>query len=228
MRRIAILCQDEAECRLLMLGLQTESLSPIRFSISAEFGAQWQTNACDLVLIATGNKPELNTVRHHSVVPIIIIAEGLSEQQQRQQLIDGATVVISRPYSIPLLAEQINALLRDGQEMPLAALTTFASGTLTLNSTKRTVQIGESKAIRLSQLEFRLLHMLMRQPEVVFSAEQLAERIWGYDLADSEMVRKLIYRLRNKIEPDPRNPTYLHSQPHIGYYFAHFETESKN
>jgi DNA-binding response OmpR family regulator len=64
--------------------------------------------------------------------------------------------------------------------------------------------------IRLTNLEFRLLHLLMSRPGSVFSAEDMVESIWGgYGNGDQVLLKNVVYRLRRKIEADPSRPLLL-------------------
>jgi two-component system KDP operon response regulator KdpE len=91
---------------------------------------------------------------------------------------------------------------------------------LTLDPTARTVKVGEEEAKRLTQLEFRLLYTLITQPGHIMPAENLVEHVWGYSgEGNRELVRGLVQRLRSKVEPDPRNPRFILTEPGVGYYF---------
>ncbi|MGB2964561.1 MAG: helix-turn-helix domain-containing protein [Anaerolineales bacterium] len=82
------------------------------------------------------------------------------------------------------------------------------------------VQVGERNPVRLTHLEFRLLYTLITNPGQVIPTENLVEYIWGYSgEGNRDLVQGLVQRLRSKIEPDPRNPTYIINSPGIGYLF---------
>ncbi len=75
--------------------------------------------------------------------------------------------------------------------------------------------------LRLSQLEFRLLHTLMVHQGQILPTETIVEHVWGYDgEGDRSLVRGLINRLRVKIEPNPNSPQYIRTIPRIGYTFG--------
>jgi two-component system OmpR family response regulator len=64
--------------------------------------------------------------------------------------------------------------------------------------------------IKLTNLEFHLLHLLMSQPGRVFSAEEIIQSIWGgYGDGDQVLLKNVVYRLRKKIEADPSHPVLL-------------------
>ena len=85
----------------------------------------------------------------------------------------------------------------------------------------RTVTVLGQEPRRLTQLEFRLLYVLMVNREQVVPVDIIVERVWGYTGQGSrELVRGLISRLRRKIEPDSTTPRFIENVPSIGYRFT--------
>ncbi len=159
-------------------------------------------------------------VRAVSSAMLILITEPLAESETVRLLESGADLVISRPYGVRLLLAQIRALMRRGAAVPFYSLPTLTHRDIVLDPTPRTVQVNAGEPIRLTQLEFRLLYMLMTHPGEVIPTTQIVENVWGYSgEGNRELVRGLVQRLRSKIEPEPKNPRYILTQPGIGYYF---------
>ena len=74
---------------------------------------------------------------------------------------------------------------------------------------------------RLTQLEFRLLYVLMTNPGQVIPVEEIVERVWGYDGAGNrDLVRGLVRRLRRKIGSDSDKRRFVHNIPGLGYQFS--------
>jgi DNA-binding response OmpR family regulator len=74
--------------------------------------------------------------------------------------------------------------------------------------------------VALTATEFRLLEYLMSRPGVVYSREQLLDSVWGHDRAVTDRtVDVYILRLRQKIEPDPANPSFIRAVRGFGYSF---------
>jgi DNA-binding response OmpR family regulator len=89
-----------------------------------------------------------------------------------------------------------------------------------LDPATRTVQVADRPPHRLTHLEFRLLYTLMLHRGHIMSTENIVERVWGYTgRGDRELVRGLVRRLRAKVEPDPRSPTFIVTVPSVGYSF---------
>ena len=83
------------------------------------------------------------------------------------------------------------------------------------------VTVLEQPSRRLTQLEFRLLYVLMVNQEQVIPVDVIVERVWGYTGQGSrELVRGLVSRLRRKIEPDVRQPRFIQNVPGVGYRFS--------
>jgi two-component system KDP operon response regulator KdpE len=74
--------------------------------------------------------------------------------------------------------------------------------------------------INLTPTEFRLLAVLVENAGRVLTHEQLLDHVWGYDYAgDTGYVKRYIWYLRQKLEDDPNNPTYLLTERGFGYSF---------
>jgi len=79
----------------------------------------------------------------------------------------------------------------------------------------------EGSAVRLTNMEFRLLYLLMRNPDRVIPTEIIVERVWGYGgKGEVTLVKNLVSRVRRKVEPDPAHPRYVTTIPGIGYAFS--------
>jgi DNA-binding response OmpR family regulator len=82
------------------------------------------------------------------------------------------------------------------------------------------VTLAEGEPKHLTQLEFRLLYALMTHAGQIMPAENIVEHVWGYSGEGNRgLVRGLVQRLRAKVEPDPRNPEYILTEPGVGYRF---------
>jgi len=186
----------------------------------------WPDNPADLVFIALSENPEVSLkpvrqIRAHTVVPIVVILEQLTDDLHINFLEAGADLVIGRPYSVRSMPAQIRTLLRRGSGIPFFVLPTMTQKNVLLDPSDRTVRVGEGEAKRLTQLEFRLLYTLMTHIGQIIPAEQIVEHVWGYSgEGNRELVRGLVQRLRTKVEPDPHHPIYILTEPGIGYTFS--------
>ena len=91
-------------------------------------------------------------------------------------------------------------------------------GRITLDSAARTIWC-DGTAVELTAKEFDLLELLMKNPDRVYSREQLLNLVWGYAYTgEYRTVDVHIRRLREKIEPDPAKPSILCTKWGVGYY----------
>jgi DNA-binding response OmpR family regulator len=88
------------------------------------------------------------------------------------------------------------------------------------------VSVRGGEARRLTQLEFRLLYVLMVNRGQVIPVDVIVERVWGYTGQGSrDLVRGLVSRLRRKIEPNQGEPRFIQNVPGVGYRFSLEEDE---
>ena len=105
------------------------------------------------------------------------------------------------------------------QEQEKKKVQVLESGELKLYLEGRRVYIG-TREINLTAKEFDLLELLMTNPNKVFGRELLLELVWGKEYpGDVRTVDVHIRRLREKVESNPSEPTYVHTKWGVGYYF---------
>jgi DNA-binding response OmpR family regulator len=148
-------------------------------------------------------------------IPVIFLTARATETDRIVGLELGANDYIVKPFFVRELIARIKVHFR-GQHSPSRVLKVAG---LLLDRTSCRVTLNE-QALSLTATEFRLLEFLMSRPGVVFSREQLLDSVWGHDRAVTDRtVDVYILRLRQKIEPDPTNPTFIRSVRGFGYSF---------
>ena len=157
-------------------------------------------------------------LRNHSElgnVPIIFLTARVSETDRILGLELGANDYIVKPFFIRELIARIKNQFRT-QSVPAR---TVRAGALELDRASCRVLLNGNE-IALTATEFRLLEFLMSRPGVVYSREQLLDSVWGHDRAVTDRtVDVYILRLRQKIEPDSANPTFIRAVRGFGYSF---------
>ena len=165
-------------------------------------------------------------LRARTELPIIVISEGEREVDLVSALDAGADDYISKPIVVEeLLARMRAALLRVRRtEVPAAIVTDDFS----IDIAARRVFHSDGSEIYLTGVEFRMVEILLRQPGHIVSREQILEEIWGpRGVHSPHYLRVFVNRVRQKLEPDPAHPRYLHTAAGVGIVFKLEHGESQ-
>ncbi|MCP4358947.1 MAG: response regulator transcription factor [Chloroflexi bacterium] len=184
-----------------------------------------QTTPPDLIFLASEEQSSLlqdaQTVRSLSQAPLFVLTDLLPEDLVCAVLDVGADLVLTRPLSPRIFSRYVKVLLKRAGSVPRSILSPLQSADLSLDPETRTVTLKDGSRQHLTPLEFRLLYVLMTNPEQVIPTDVIIERVWGYSAeGNRELVRGLVRRLRRKIEPDSLNVHLIHTHPGIGYRFS--------
>jgi DNA-binding response OmpR family regulator len=154
-------------------------------------------------------------IRTVSDIPIILLTVREAEDDIVYGLKVGADDYIQKPFSPRQLVARVEAVLRRSSRA--AAPATLQCGDLFLEAERREVRQQNSDPIPLTALECRLLEYLMLHAGHILSIQELIDHVWGPEGGDRDMLRQLVRRLRQKIEPDPAQPIYVETIPGYGY-----------
>ena len=160
-------------------------------------------------------------IREFSSVPIIMLTAKGEDMDKILGLEYGADDYITKPFNILEVKARIKAIMRRmrKEEAKESFGKTLVSGDLKLDYEGRRVFIA-GKEINLTAKEFDVLELLAKNPNKVYSRENLLNLVWGYEYpGDVRTVDVHIRRLREKIEAVPSDPKYVHTKWGIGYYF---------
>ncbi|MGI5981867.1 MAG: response regulator transcription factor [Sakamotonia sp.] len=164
-------------------------------------------------------------IREFSEMPIIMLTAKGGDMDKILGLEYGADDYITKPFNILEVKARIKAIMRRNsrrngkngrQDNNIVVF-----GDLKLDREGRRVFIQE-KEIKLTAKEFDLLELLVTNPNKVYSREALLGYVWGNKAMDNGDVRTVdvhVRRLREKIEPSPSDPKYVHTKWGVGYYF---------
>jgi DNA-binding response OmpR family regulator len=112
------------------------------------------------------------------------------------------------------------AWLNRSWTIPAAALEAVRAGPYRLDPVKRKLTLPDRSDVKLTNLEFRVLHILMTRAGQPLPPQDITERVWGYvEGGEGPLLKHVIYRLRHKIESDPGHPSRLLTVPYEGYCF---------
>lgn len=157
-------------------------------------------------------------LRKEANVPIMMLTARTEEVDKIVGLEVGADDYITKPFSMRELMARVRALLRRAEMAPKSAgEKVLTVGELQIDVARRKVTLGDS-ALDLTPKEFELLVFLAQSKGLVFSREQLLDKVWGYDFAGgSRTVDVHVRWLRKKIEHDPARPERLITVRGTGY-----------
>jgi len=160
-------------------------------------------------------------LRDRSDVPIIMLTARREEIDRIAGLEMGADDYVVKPFSPQELVSRVRAVMRRTKREQASAESErpLTFGELVINALSRTVTVSGND-VPLTAKEFDMLYLLAQHPKQVYTREQLLDRIWGgAEYIDPGTVTVHIRRVREKIEPDPSNPTRLVTVWGVGYKF---------
>ena len=151
-------------------------------------------------------------IRAVSLAPALLFLPTHNEIQIIEAYAAGVDEVVIKPISPAIFLAKILAWARLSWSVPTNGLSHVTAGKYRLDLARRCVIDPDGLEIRLTNLEFRLLHLLMSRSGHIVSAEQIIRAIWGrYERGDEVLLTNVVYRLRKKIEADPSHPSLLQS-----------------
>ena len=160
-------------------------------------------------------------VREFSNVPIVMLTAKGDDMDKIMGLEYGADDYITKPFNILEVKARIKAILRriKSREAEKDSGNVVKSGDVSMDTDRRSLRIA-GEDINLTSKEFDMLLLLVNHPGKVYSRDSLLHTIWGRDYpGDARTVDVHIRRLREKIEPNPSEPRYVHTKWGVGYYF---------
>lgn len=221
--RILVVDDEKAIRRFLKTTLSTEGLSVAEAATGHEALDALAAFHPDVVVLDLG-LPDMDgievvrAIRKKSQVPVIILSVREQESDKISALDAGADDYLTKPFSAGELLARLRAILRRlarKQDDPV-----FRSGKLMVDFSKRLIQMGD-KDVRLSPTEYDVLKTLVINAGKVLTHTQILDAVWGKNPDDFEgvnhLLRVTISNLRSKLEPNPDRPTYILTEPGVGY-----------
>ncbi len=168
----------------------------------------------DLILPDGDGVDVATDIRRWSQVPIVVLSAVGDERQKVRALDAGADDYVTKPFGSEELLARMRAVLRrrsdDGDAL-------VRVGDLEVDLADRSIRRG-GEVVHLTPIEFDLLSQLARHPGRLVTHRQLLQEVWGPGYEDeTHYLRVHFAHIRAKLEPDPSNPSYLITEPGIGY-----------
>jgi two-component system KDP operon response regulator KdpE len=154
-------------------------------------------------------------LREWSQTPIIILSVRENEQDKIAALDAGADDYLTKPFGTGELMARMRVVMRrqsSKSDEPILQI-----GALQMDLSRRVVMVDENE-IALTPTEYDILRLLMQNAGKVITHHHLLRQVWGTAYEEEmHILRVNISNLRRKIEPDPARPTYIHTEPGVGY-----------
>jgi two-component system response regulator VanR len=219
-----LIVDDDREIReLIGLYLKNEGYDVLQAANGEEALEQVKSRPVDLIVLDR-MMPGMDGVqvcirlREEHRMPIIMLTAKAQDMDKIEGLSVGADDYVTKPFNPLELVARIKAQLRryrmfreEGVEEGIIRLQH-----LTIDPARRRVWDGQ-REVRLTPREFDILHLLAGRPGVVFSPEELYERVWGEPLINANTVMVHIRKIREKVERDPRDPAVIRTVWGVGY-----------
>ena len=220
MEPLILIAEDDADIRaLLRLYLEGEGFRVLEAEDGMQALALARENPPDMAILDI-MMPHMNgfeltrALRKYSDVPILILSAKSQDNDKILGLNLGADDYIAKPFNPVEIVARVKAQLRRAARTGGNVLTV---GELALNTD--TIQLTKNgQSIPLTPMEYKILALLMRAPGRIFTKIQLYEGAVGpYFEGDDNTMTVHISKLRDKIEDDPRNPSYIITVRGLGY-----------
>jgi two-component system KDP operon response regulator KdpE len=224
--RTILLVDDEPQIRrVLRASLTSQGANVLDVQNGEEALETLRNRTVDLILLdlnmpGMGGLETCRAIRAGWEVPIIVVSVRESDRDKVDVLDAGADDFVTKPFSFDELMARVRAALRR---------TGFATDTtprrisvpgLEIDFDERRV-IVSGKTVRLTPTEFDILRYLIGQANKPVPHRRLLQAIWGPEYGDQiEYLRVFINQLRKKIEPSGSKPTFITTEPRIGYRFV--------
>jgi two-component system KDP operon response regulator KdpE len=149
-----------------------------------------------------------------SAVPIVVLSIRADEAGKVEALDLGADDYVTKPFGIDELLARIRAAVRHRLQQ-LGEQPIFRSGDLTVDLVRRIVTV-RGQDVKFSPREYEVLRLLVQHAGKVLTHKMILREVWTGD-TDVQYLRIYIRALRQKIEPDPEQPTHIITETGVGY-----------
>lgn len=219
-----VVVEDEKQIRrFVRSALEAEGCRVFEAESGQQGLVEAGTRKPDLIVLDLG-LPDLDGVefirdlRGWSAVPILILSARSTENDKIVALDAGADDYLTKPFGVGELLARVRALLRrQGKSSEGSPVVSF--GDIQADLSKRVVT-RSGEPVHLTQIEYRLLALLMANPGKVMTHRHLLREVWGPSFVESNhYLRIYVGHLRQKLEADPAQPKYLLTETGVGYRF---------
>lgn len=178
----------------------------------------------DLILLDLG-LPDIDgmeiiqRIRQSSSMPIIVISARTQETEKVTALDHGADDYITKPFGTPELMARIRTALRHTHTIAGSSenQNIYSVDGLVIDFDKRLVTVNGTE-VHLTQIEYKLICLLAKQPGKVLTYDYIIKQIWGpYADNNNQILRVNMAHIRRKLEANPAEPKYIFTEIGVGY-----------
>jgi two-component system KDP operon response regulator KdpE len=224
MKPIALIIDDEVQIRrLLRVALEAENYQ-VHEAETGQQGLAQIANRPPAVILLDLGLPDLDglsvlkRLREWSEVPVVILSVLGDESGKVAALDAGADDYVTKPFSTAELLARLRAAQR--KTRPPEELSVFKHGDLVVDLNAQILTRAGAE-VKLTATEYALLRLLIKHPGRVLTHRYMLREIWGPKSEEHrQYLRVYVTHLRQKIEPDPANPSLINTESGIGYRFA--------
>jgi two-component system KDP operon response regulator KdpE len=224
--RTILLIDDEPQIRrVLRTSLSSKGANVLDVQSGEEALELLRHRTVDLILLdmnmpGMGGLETCRAIRNGWDVPIIVVSVRDSDRDKVEALDAGADDYVGKPFSFDELMARIRAALRRSGFATDTTPRQVSVPGLEIDFENRRIIAG-GKPVRLTPTEFDILRYLISQANKPVPHRRLLQAIWGPEYGDQiEYLRVFINQLRKKIEPPGTKPTFITTEPRIGYRFV--------
>jgi two-component system KDP operon response regulator KdpE len=218
--KILVIDDDVTIRRLLKVSLESQGYT-VAEAVNGQDGIQQTAVARPELVVLDLGLPDmdglkvLQSIREWATVPVIVLTVRDADTDKVSLLDAGANDYLTKPFSIPELLARIRVALRLTQVSEGSPM--FKNGDLEVDFIGHVVKI-RGNIVKLTATEYRLLSLLAKNAGKLMTQRQLLKDIWGISAIEhSHYLRIYIAQLRHKIEKDPSRPTFIITEPGVGY-----------
>jgi DNA-binding response OmpR family regulator len=174
----------------------------------------------DLMLPGMDGLEVCREIQKTDWIPVLMLTARTEESDKVAGFAVGADDYLTKPFSLRELTARVKAILRRMERIrDMSATDPVVRMDLTVDPARRRVAQGRDD-VPLTPLEFEILLTLARSPGVVFSRDQLMDKVWGYrDYAGGRVVDSHVARIRRKLGDEAGEPRYIRTVHGVGYAF---------
>lgn len=204
--KILIVEDDKYIINFISMSLKKEDYDYVIAKTCGEANALFYANRPDMIILDLG-LPDgdgieiIKNVREISKIPIIVVSARQEEEEKIQALDLGADDYVTKPFPISVFRKKVSALLARIQKQTGGDC--YSDGTLSINFSELTATFA-GEPIIFTPMEYRLLKVLVGNPQIVLTRQALLEKLWDADekFVDEHALTAAISRIRGKIEID--------------------------